>query len=387
MHIAIIAEYNPFHNGHRYQISEVRRIFGEDTVVSVILGGIFSQRGEPYIAPPYIRAEAAAKCGADLVVEMPFPFSCAPASIFARAGVEIAEKIGADTLVFGSECGNIERLFEMLLRLDSAEMKKALESKSDDIDTLGKTRIYSKIFAELYGSETRTDLPNDILAIEYLRAIKNLGAKIKPYAILRKGDYKSGEGEFPSASSLRREYASGELSAIEHGIPSAAFKVFKKAMGGGLLFPDIEKLSGAVLLKLAGEAENGIAFSSSGISGRLKNAAKGACSISELLSKAATKRYTDAELSRAMLYTLLSVKRDSLDEPVRYTRLLAANPRGREILTKPLGIELLTKPADTDKLTAAAKEQYLNTFLAERAYALCLGGRYEHLKQSPKIGD
>lgn len=385
MNIAIIAEYNPFHKGHEYQINEARRIFGEDSVISIILGGIFSQRGEPYVAPPYIRAEAAMRCGADLVVEMPFPFSCAPASIFARTGVEIAEKIGADILLFGSECGDIGRLSTLLERLDSEEIKTALASK--DSDAIGKTRAYAEALSETYESDMRIDLPNDILAVEYLRAIKKLGAKIKPYAILRKGDYKSGDGEFPSASSLRRKYSSGGIAEIKHGIPEKAFEVFEKAEKSGLLFPDIEKLNSAVLLKLANEPESEIAFSSSGISGRLRNAAKESESISELLSKAATKRYTDAELSRAALYTLLSVKKAALDAHVLYTKLLAANSRGREILNSNINIELLTKPADTAGLSAAAKKQYLNTFLAERAYALCLGGRYEHLKQSPKIGE
>mgnify|MGYP003304936874 CR=1 FL=1 len=376
MHIAIIAEYNPFHKGHAYQISEARRIF------SVILGGIFSQRGETYIAPPYVRAEAAVKCGADIVFEMPFPFSAAPASIFARAGVEIAEKIGADVLFFGSECGDINKLYETLDRLDSREMKKALGKKN--AGACGKTRAYTEVFEKLYG-ESAPVTPNDILAIEYMRAIKNSGAKIKPYTILRKGDYKSGEGEFPSASSLRREFADGGISKIMHGIPSEAFEVFKTAEENGLLFPDVERLASAVLLKLSGDTPADIAFSGSGILGRLKNAAKEASSIAELLSLAATKRYTDAELSRAMLYTLFSVKRSHLAKKVHYTKLLAANSRGREILSQGVAIETVTKPSDTDKLSAAAKKQYLFTFTAERAYALCLKGKYMHLKQSPRI--
>ncbi|MBR5539121.1 MAG: nucleotidyltransferase family protein [Clostridia bacterium] len=382
MHIAIIAEYNPFHKGHAYQISEARRIFGEDVKISVILGGIFSQRGEAYIAPPYIRAEAAIKCGADIVFEMPFPFSAAPASIFARAGVEIAEKIGADILFFGSECGDINKLYEKLDRLDSDEMKKALKEKS--AGALGKTRAYTKVFESLYG-EAAPAAPNDILAIEYMRAIKNSGAKIKPYTILRKGDYKSGAGEFPSASSLRSEFSSGGISAIKHGIPDEAYKVFNDANENGLLFPDIERLASAVLMKFSDGTPKDIAFSGSGIIGRLKNAAREANSIKELLALASTKRYTDAELSRAVLYTLFSVKRSHLAKKVHYTRLLAANSRGREILSGNIAIETVTKPSDTDKLSASAKKQYLFTFAAERAYSLCLKGKYMHLKQAPRI--
>lgn len=385
MHIAIIAEYNPFHSGHAYQLSEVRRVFGKDCKISVILGGIFSQRGEPYVAPPYTRAAAAIFSGADLVLEMPFPFSSSPAAVFARAGVEIAEKIGADLLVFGSECGSLDTLYSILQRLESDELRASVMQKSKD-NTLGKTRAFAKAFAELYGNKNRLDTPNDILGIEYLRAIKNLGAKIKPYTILRKGDYKSGEGEFPSASSLRRAYSEGGISEIQCGMPEKAFEVFLDAEKNGLFAPDIEKLAGAALLKLTEDtATSDIAFSGGGIIGRLKSAAKGAKSISELLSAAATKRYTDAEISRALLYTLFSVKRSNLDEEVHYTKLLAANSRGREILNEDIKIELVTKPSDMSKLSEKARQQYERTFLAERAYALCLDGDYEAMLQSPKV--
>ena len=385
MHIAIIAEYNPFHEGHAYQLKEVRRHFGENCTVSIILGGIFSQRGEPYVAPPYVRAHAALLGGADLVVEMPFPFSASPASVFARAGVEIAEKIGADVLAFGSECGSLDTLYSILERLDGDELRTALEQKSKEGDAVGKTRVFADIFKELYGSENRLDMPNDILGIEYLRAIKALGAKIKPFTILRKGDYKSGEGEFTSASSLRKAYKNGGMPEIRGGMPKEVFDVFLDAEKNGLFAPDIEKLAGAALLKLNEEHFCDIAFSGSGIIGRLKSAAKGAKTISELLRSAATKRYTDAELSRALLYTLFSVKRNDLDEEVRYTKVLALNARGREILAKNLKIELVTKPSDLSKLSEGAKEQYSRTFTAERAYALCLSGCYEAMSQSPKV--
>ena len=168
MHIAIITEYNPFHTGHEYQLSEIRKAF-PCACITAIMGGIFSQRGEPYITTPYVRAEAALMCGADLVIELPFPFSCAPANIFARAGVEIAAKIGADILAFGSECGDIEKLKKMLTRLESDEFKAIAESKENS--HLSKTRAYAKAYNELYG-ENCADKPNNILALEYLRAIK-----------------------------------------------------------------------------------------------------------------------------------------------------------------------------------------------------------------------
>lgn len=386
MQIAVIAEYNPFHNGHAYQIEHLRRTFGEDACITVILGGIFSQRGAPYIAPPYIRAEAAVAAGADLVLELPFPFSSAPASIFARAGVEIAEKMGADVLAFGSECGDLAILDAALDRLDSGELQAALADalQTDANAALGRTRLYPTLYSQLYGEKPLTS-PNDILALEYLRAIRRLGAKVKPYTLKRIGDYKSGEGGFASASVLRSAYAERGMEAFRGEIPDAAYRIFADAREKGLLFPDIEKLASAVLLKLHTAPDAGIAFSGGGLLGRLTASAAKASSLSELQKLAATKRYTDAEIARCILYTLFAVPRAALDAPVHYTRLLSMTDRGRSVLAAPHSIEILTKPSATDKLSEAARTQYTATFAAERAFALCLSGTYDHMRQSPRM--
>ncbi len=381
MHIAIIAEYNPFHDGHAYQIAETRRAFGDDATVTVILGGIFSQRGAPYIAPPYIRAEAAILCGADLVVELPFPFSCAPASVFARAGVEIAAALGADVLSFGSECGDIEALKTMLARLDSKEMREALAAAKDE--SVSKTRLYAHVYEELYGEDAPT-APNDILAIEYLRAIEASGAALTPYTIRRIGDYKSGEGGFASASVLRKAYAEHGIEAFGGAIPDAAYSIFEKAEADGLFAPNYEKLAGAALLKFA-EGSGDIAFSGGGLSGHVAKAAKSVKSLAALCQAAATKRYTDTEISRCILYTLLGVTAADMAAPVRYTRVLAMGERGKAVLAEPHGIEILTKPSAVQKLSGAAREQYVKTFFAERAYALCFDGEYDHLRETPRV--
>lgn len=381
MHIAIIAEYNPFHNGHAYQIEQVRKAFGEEACITVILGGIFSQRGAPYIAPPYVRAEAAIACGADLAVELPFPFSCAPAGIFARAGVEIAEKLGADILAFGSESGDPLALATKRRRLDSDKFREALAAAKDE--TVSKTRLYARVYEEVYGEEAPNS-PNDILAIEYLRAIEKSGAKIKPYTVLRKGDYKSGEGGFASASVLRDAYDIRGLDALRGEVPEAAYAVLEAAEQEGLLAPDYEKLAGAALLKFA-EGKGDVAFAGGGLSGHLAKAAKSVKSIDALLAAASTARYTDAEIARCILYTLLGVRGEDMDAPVLYTRVLAMRERGRAVLAKPHAIEILTKPSAVQKLSAAARAQYVKTFYAERAYAITLAGDYDHMKQTPRM--
>ena len=375
MHIAVITEYNPFHKGHEYQLSEIRKAF-PDACITAIMGGIFSQRGAPYITTPYVRAEAAILCGADLVLELPFPFSCAPATVFARAGVEIAAKIGADVLAFGSECGDIAKLKTMLLRLDSAEMKEAVEKSNHEI--IGKSRAYSTAYKALYGEEC-SDMPNDILAIEYLRAINNGGYNIIPYTIKRIGDFKSGENGFASATSIRKNFKNGSFEKIACDLPSAAKNIYESNIFGA----DIERISSAIIMNLF--SANTVAFSGGGLLGHVKNAAATAKSIEELTKKAATKRYTDAEISRCLLFALLNVTSDDLESPVYYTKLFAATKKGCDVLNREHGIEIITKPSAVNKLSKKAKIQYEKTFAAERAFALCLDGKYEFTKQSPRI--
>lgn len=383
MHIAVITEYNPFHLGHEYQLRELRRAF-PDATLTAVMGGIFSQRGEPYVTTPYVRAEAALLCGADLAVELPFPFSCAPAETFARAGVEIAAKIGADMLAFGSECGDINELYLTLERLDSPELRDAVKKEEENDKTLGKTRAFCVAYKKLYGKECSSS-PNDILAYEYLRAIRDGGYRLKPYTIKRVGDFKSGEGGFASATSIRRDIEESGTTALSHKVPAAAEEIYKNAHTSGLFCADFEKLSSAVMLKLCAAQKDDLAYSSDGFYRRLKSAAESAKSIAELKDLAATKGYTNAEISRRIVYALLDVTRDDLSADVSYTRVFGSNERGRAVLGKVQDIEITTKPSAMNKLSHAALKQYKKTFVAERAFALCLDGDYNHLKQTPII--
>ena len=139
-----------------------------------------------------------------------------------------------------------------------------------------------------------------------------------------------------------------------------------------------------MLLKFA-EGNGDVPFSGDGLYNHMQKKAATAQSIDSLLYESATFRYTYAETARCLLYTLLSVTRADLDAPVHYTRLLAASERGRSVLAEKHPIEILTKPSAYDKLSDAARAQYEKTFIAERAYALCLDGTYNHMRQSPRI--
>lgn len=384
---AIICEYNPFHAGHAYMVGEVRRVLGADVTVAAVMGGIFSQRGEPYIAPPHYRAAAAVAGGCDLVLELPYPFSAARAADFARAGVEIAAAIGADVLAFGSEVGDLAALEARRARLDSAELRARAASLAAADRALGLTRATALAYAERYG-EGDLAAPNDILAVEYLRALARLERKIEPLVIPRVGAYHGGTDGYPSASELRRGFAAHGIAAFAGKMPDGALAAFRAAADAGLCPADAERLAPAVLLRLAvladdRAAQENLAGDRAALE-RLLAAAPGARTLSELFCTAASKRTTDASLRRAALYALLGTTADEIAAPAAYTRLLAANARGCAALGGARNGFVLTKPADAGKLRDGGA-QFAKTAPAERAFALCFAGKYDYLRTSPTI--
>lgn len=385
---AIICEYNPFHAGHAYMVGEVRRALGADVTIAAVMGGIFSQRGEPYIAPPTYRAAAAVAGGCDLVLELPYPYSAARAADFARAGVEIAAAIGADVLAFGSEVGDLTVLEARRARLDSGELRARAAALSAADRTLGQTRAAARAYEELYGGEEDLAAPNDILAVEYLRALAHIDRSIEPLAIPRVGAYHGGMGGFPSASELRRGYAARGIAAFAGEMPNGALAALCAADAAGLCPADVERLASAVLLRLAmlkddAAAQARLAGDRAALE-RLLAAAPAAHTLSELFRAAASKRTTDASLRRLALYALLGTTEEEIAAPVAYTRLLAANTRGCAALGGARAGFVLTKPADAEKL-ADGGAQFRQTRLAERAFALCFAGSYDCMRTSPCI--
>jgi cytidyltransferase-like protein len=222
---AIIAEYNPFHNGHKYQIDKARELLDEDLAIVAIMSGNYTQRGELAIADKTYRARAAVLGGVNLVIELPFPYSSSSAEIFATSGVHIANSIGADYLIFGSECGDIDALKKAADILNSEEFKNNLEqikcSKSSD--TMGYPQIVEAAYRKCDGANIQLDIstPNNILAIEYIKAIKALGAYLTPITIKRSGaGYSDGDivkGQaLQSATAIRGLMAKNDNSAFEY---------------------------------------------------------------------------------------------------------------------------------------------------------------------------
>ena len=384
---AIICEFNPFHRGHE-RLFRFARAKGADRILC-IMSGNFVQRGEPAIADKYTRAKAAILAGADLVLELPVPFSSSSAEYFARAGVWIADRLGfVDELVFGSETGDateLEKIAERQLSTDFFERISRIYTGE-----LGFAISAQRAYEELYGKNDALSSPNNILAIEYLKSLKRLGSRINIRTISREDNYSRQEldacSEYPSATALRRLIFSGELEKTADQMPSAAYASLLYAESEGLFPIDMNKYGFAMLsaMRLANaETLSEIEGVSAGLENRIVQSALEASSYTELLAKLATKKYTDARLRRALLFSLLGITHSDMSLKPRYINLLAANSNGRELLSslrKNDNITVVTKVADKKQLMSsldliekADAERLLEIEKrADSLYSLCL---------------
>ena len=334
--IGIIAEYNPFHRGHEAQLGLLRRRFGEDCALVIALGGCFTQRGEAALFTKYARAEAAVRCGADLVLELPVPWSVSSAEGFARGGVGVLDALGsADTLAFGSECADPERL-ETIAALTASPDYDALRRKALSRG-VGFAAARQEALEALAG-EALPELKslNDILAVEYLRALRAQGSAMAPLPLPRFAGY-------PPASALR------EKADFLSELPEAAAAVFRreKALGRQA---EPERLDAAILARLRSMTDGELAAlpgAAEGLQNRLKKAALAAGSVEELLRLAVTKRYPAARLRRMALAALLGVTAGMEKGLPPCLRVLGLNARGAKLLHDAApGKPVITKPAD-----------------------------------------
>lgn len=341
----IICEFNPFHNGHKRIIDEARRL-GADTVV-VAMSGNAVQRGELAVLDKYTRAEAAVRCGADLVLELPYPWSSASAEYFASCGVEVLSHF-CDNIIFGSECGDISCL------QDAAEIADSDGFRTDYMALLEKGEGAARAYFYLLEKKGFGGLSsNDLLGIEYIKAAKKYPF-IKLHTVKREGagynDTSLGEAECPSASAIREAWDRGEYH-LEKYIPEVALDVFDKAIKNGEIV-DKKLLSRALLMyfRLIKPQElSDIAQTEGGIANRICSLAQKNESFEVLFEQLKTKRYTDAKLRRAILFSLTGVGDRILAQSPEYTTLLGASGRGRELLSslrKTCKITVVTKPAD-----------------------------------------
>lgn len=315
---AVIAEFNPMHDGHIHLINEAKK--NDATHVIAIMSGNFVQRGDCAIYSKWDRAEDAVKNGIDLVIELPTSKSISTASVFASAGVEIAEKIGCvNELFFGSECGDISKIKEVCSILSDINYKKQFEN----LYSLGLSypSARQKAFAGFSYDNLVNILsnPNDILGIEYVSALQSMHSKITPVCFSRKGekhDSLKNSGNFVSSSFLRKKIFEGAI------VPSHNVYSLK----------NVERTIVYAMRNISCEEMRKIADVDEGLENRIKKSVSFCNTVDEILMDIKTKRYTYSRLRRIILNIFLSVKREDVYEPVRYLKVLCFNEKGREIL-------------------------------------------------------
>ncbi|SFT84722.1 Predicted nucleotidyltransferase [Selenomonas sp. GACV-9] len=407
MHVTgIIAEYNPFHNGHRYQLEQIRALHPRSIVVAVISGS-FVQRGQAALLDKWQRAELAIAGGCDLVLELPFTFACRSAQDFARGGVRLLARLGCvDTLAFGAECPSLATLKEIAAAVDSDAVQTQLHERIKD------GASYAQALTELTAAAADADTallhePNNILAIEYLRALKKTPA-IEPLLIPRAGaSYHSTDiaATNASASAIRQllhkaaaaaRIADGRLlaaqlterdyAALRESLPPAVFTNIRQLTAAQL--PDHDRLLlplQALMLRTDNAALRKLAGINEGLENRLRDCLQTAATYDELLSTATTKRYPQSRIARTLIHLLLGVTQAQIDAIDKsgplYARILACGPRGRNLLRhikKAETIPLITKTSAY--LTSTQRAQGLAT-LSPLQQQLALDTKATELRQ------
>ena len=325
--VGIICEYNPFHMGHAKQIRMIRDQYGSDCSIVCLMSGNYVQRGMPAIFDKSLRAEVAIRCGADLVLELPVTYALSSAEGFASGGVMILSGF-CDELCFGTETGTKETLLSTAEALLSSEFIPALRAQLETGISFPAAR--QRALADLGIDASLLSNPNDILAVEYCKAILCQSSNMKPFPIVRQGNYHDTEPdpENPSATAVR------EMIVGKHDwkscIPEAAHTVFDGA--------SIHTLSSgerAILARLRTmtDAEfEALLFGSEGLWRRLMHASREYATLEEILTAVKTKRYTRTRLDRMVMCAFLGITREILESPAPYARVLGFNGTGRGVL-------------------------------------------------------
>ena len=335
---AIIAEYNPFHNGHQLHISRTRELCGAENTV-VIMSGNYVQRGDCAIADKFSRARMALAGGADLVAELPLPFACAGAERFAMGGVGIADALGCvDYLSFGMECRDTALLTAAAKALSDEKLKPALDGLLAEGMSFAAAR--TEAVRRIYGDETADILcsPNNTLAVEYIRALHRLNSHLEPFGIQREGAaHDSGDisGDIASATAVRQMISEGRLDWAKSYIPETTFRELEQLIKEGKAPADIKASERAILSRLRGMTREQLARLpdiSEGLENRIYDRVRTACSLDELYDSVKSKRYSHARIRRIILSAFLGIRAEH-SEGLRYIRILGMNERGKKLLS------------------------------------------------------
>ena len=322
--VGIICEYNPLHLGHVKQFNKIRTLLGDDTIIVCLMSGNFVQRGAPAIIDKSARAKAAVCCGADLVLELPVPFALSSAEGFASGGVQILGSF-CDYLCFGAENADPDVLLQTATALLSDDFPQLLRESLRSGKSFPSAR---QAALEAMGMDASLlSSPNNILAVEYCKAILSSGCSMKPLPILREGSYHTEEADDvnPSATAVRRLMLEGSNWSVY--TPKASREIFENAP-----LHCIQAGERAILGKLRTmtDAEfEALPYGNEGLWRKFMYASRSGATLDDIISATKSKRYTRTRLDRMVMCAFLGISLQDLLSPVPYTRVLAFNDRGR----------------------------------------------------------
>lgn len=337
--VGIICEYNPFHLGHSLQLKSVREAVGEDACIVVLMSGSFVQRGGPAVLPKETRAAIALAEGADLVLELPFPWCMSGADRFAAGAMAILEGLGEiDYLAFGSETGDVNELSQIARVIASPEFDKAVGDAAKSRPDLSFAALREIAYFQLVGEPLPKLAPNDLLGVAYLSHRK----QIEPLVLRRLPGY--------SATKARDALQKRDFNRLEELVPLATINALKAS--DGLSIDAMDKALISHLLLTPADVIATSAECNNELASRLIDAAKHSKTVSEIVEKATSKHYTAARVRRALWHSYLRTPADAPMGLPHFTNLLAANERGRaflRIVAKKSAITVVTRPSNAAK--------------------------------------
>lgn len=400
--LGIVAEYNPFHNGHLYHLKKSIQESNADFTIC-IMSGNFLQRGEPALFNKWIRAETAVKNGVDIVIELPAAFACSSAEYFAKGAISILNGLGCVTHIsFGSEHGDLDPLYKAaeILASESYDFQDNLKKHLSTGISFPSAR--EKSIGDLVNIDNILSTPNNILGIEYLKALIRSNSMIKPITISRKdAEYHSItiEGSICSATAIREHLKDkkNEVNYIKDAVPSLTYDTLTYYVSKGispLYLPDIFDFIRYKLLNTNANELNKIFSVTEGIENRILNDIRSTNSIDKLISNVKSKRYTQTSIQRLLIHILLGLtKKDMLsfveNASCIYARILGFSSKGSGLLRNIKKSDYLKIPLITNINKEAPEDPCIKKMLgydimSSDIYHL-ISGRYDLYKESDYV--
>ncbi|MCQ2387827.1 MAG: nucleotidyltransferase family protein [Clostridia bacterium] len=371
---ALIAEYNPFHNGHLKHIEYIKNTLKADRII-VLMSGNFTQRGDIAVIDKFSRAECAIKAGADLVMELPTVFATNNAEIFAKGSISLLNSLNCiDTLCFGVESGEKADYISLANSLndESKEFKKILKDNLNEGNSLAKAKFLTLKNLNKDFDESLVSSPNNILGLEYTRAILSSNSKIDIVPMIRKGNHNdiTFKGEITSASSIREIIKTGKIKKLKKCMPRYSFEKIKE-------YPfEFDKLVISKLITTSSLSLSKITDCTEGLENRIKALSKNYCNIEDLVENVSTKRYTKTRIRRILVNNFLGISDSFVKECLKnklYVKALAVNSENKDIISivsKNSDIPVLTRKSDSLYLKDTAKNCFEIDCVANELYNL-----------------